>query len=41
MVAADGNREGTLSKAAARQIDGQGKIADSFVDSTIISNKGE
>jgi hypothetical protein len=41
MVATDGNREGTLSKVAARQIDGWGKITDSFVDSTVIRNRGE
>jgi hypothetical protein len=41
MVAANGNREGTLSEIAARQIDGWRKITDSFVDSTIISNRGE
>jgi hypothetical protein len=41
MVAADQNREGMLRRIAARKIGRKGKITDSFVDSSLISNREE
>jgi hypothetical protein len=37
----DDDREGTLRRVAARQIDGGGRITDLFVDSTVDPNRGE